>query len=89
MDDLERYIEKRARTNPDYWAGYQDRYKRFKVGLMLKMARKEANMNQEQVAKKMGTKKSVISRLENQAEDMKVTTLFRYLDAVGKRITIA
>jgi DNA-binding XRE family transcriptional regulator len=89
MDDLDRYIEKRAKTNPEYWAGYEVRYQEFKVGLMLKMARKEAKMTQTEVAEKMGTKKSVISRLENHAEDMKVTTMFRYLSAVGKRIEIA
>jgi HTH-type transcriptional regulator / antitoxin HipB len=89
MDDLDRYIKKRAEANPEYWSGFEQRYREFKIGLLLKMARKEARMTQEQVAAKMGTKKSVISRLENQAEDMKVTTLFRYLDAVGKKLQIA
>ena len=89
MDDLDRYIQKRAKANPEYWDGFEQRYKQFKVGLLLKMARKEAKMTQEQVAVQMGTKKSVISSLENQAEDMKVSALFRYLEAVGKRIEIA
>lgn len=86
---MERYIQKRAKTNPEFWSGYQERYEDFKVGLMLKMARKEAKMTQAQVAAKMGTTTSVISRLENRAADMKVTTMFRYLTAVGKKIEIA
>ena len=89
MDDLDRYIQKRAKANPEYWDGFEQRYEQFKVGLLLKMARKEAIMTQEQVAVQMGTKKSVISRLENQAEDMKVSALCRYLEAVGKKIGIA
>ncbi len=89
MDDLDRYIQKRVKANPEYWAGFEQRYKQFKVGLLLKMARKEAKMTQEQVAEKMGTKKSVISRLENHADDMKVSTMFRYLEAVGKKLEIA
>jgi len=89
MDDLDRYIQKRAKANPEYWDGFEKRYEQFKVGLLLKMARKEAKMTQEQVAEKMGTKKSVISRLENHADDMKVSTMFRYLEAVGKKLEIA
>ena len=37
----------------------------FVISEMLKQARKEANMTQEQLAEKVGTKKSYISRLEN------------------------
>ena len=89
MDDLDRNIQKRAKANPEYWDGFEQRYEQFKLGLLLKMARKEAKMTQEQVAEKMGTKKSVISRLENHADDMKVSTMFRYLEAVGKKLEIA
>ena len=43
-----------------YEAGYQD----FKIGAMLKAARKEAGMTQEQVAEKLHTKKTAVSGLK-------------------------
>lgn len=53
------------------------------------MARKESKMTQTEVAERMGTTKSVISRLENRAEGMTVGTLLKFLDAVGKEMRIA
>ncbi|MBK7885849.1 MAG: helix-turn-helix transcriptional regulator [Bacteroidetes bacterium] len=47
---------------------------------MLKEARKEANMTQEELADKVGTKKSYISRLENGKCDIQLSTLeFEFL----------
>jgi len=56
---------------------------------MLKAARKEANMIQEQLATKVGTKKSYISRLENGKCDIQLSTLCRIFEfGLGKRINI-
>ena len=88
MDDLDRYIERRRKQNPEYWENYEDHYQQFKIGIMLKMARKEAKLTQTDVAEKLGTNKSSISRLENKAEDMKVSTLLRYLEIVGLKLSL-
>ncbi len=47
---------------------------------MLKEARKEANLTQEQLANKVGTKKSYISRLENGKCDIQLSTLYRIFE---------
>ena len=44
---------------------FEEKAQCFVISEMLKEARKEANMTQEQLAEKVGTKKSYISRLEN------------------------
>ncbi len=59
----------------------------FVISEMLKEARKEANMTQEQLAEKVGTKKSYISRLENGKCDIQLSTLYRIFEfGLGKRV---
>ncbi|MDZ7640647.1 MAG: helix-turn-helix transcriptional regulator [Desulfurivibrio sp.] len=50
--------------------GYESGYEKFKIGVMFKIAREEAGLTQEQLAEKLKTKKTAISRIENHAEDI-------------------
>lgn len=60
------------------------------ISIMIKDARKEAGLTQEELAAKLGTKKSYISRIENGKGDMQLSTLYRILEgALGKKITIS
>jgi HTH-type transcriptional regulator/antitoxin HipB len=62
----------------------------FSVSEMLKEARKQAGLTQEQLADKVGTKKSYISRLENGKCDVQLSTLYRlFEEGLGRRITIS
>jgi transcriptional regulator with XRE-family HTH domain len=55
----------------------------------LKEARKEANMTQKQLAEKVGTKKSYISRLENGKCDIQLSTLYKIFESgLGKKVNI-
>jgi HTH-type transcriptional regulator/antitoxin HipB len=61
--------------------------KSFIVGEMIKEARKEAHLTQDDLAKKTGTKKSYISRLENGKIDIQISTLFKiFEEGLGKRL---
>ncbi len=61
----------------------------FVISEMLKEARREANMTQQQLAEKVGTKKSYISRLENGKCDIQLSTLYRiFEDGLGKKISL-
>ncbi len=61
----------------------------FVISEMLKNARKEANMTQEQLAEKVGTKKSYISRLENGKCDIQLSTLYRIFEfGLGKKVNL-
>lgn len=68
---------------------FEKRAQYFVISEMLKEARREANMTQEQLAEKVGTKKSYISRLENGSCDIQLSTLYRiFEDGLGKRISL-
>ncbi len=76
-------IGTRTRTDFEYKA------KAFMIGELLKEARKEAKMTQDQLALKTGTKKSYISRLENGKIDIQLSTLFRiFEEGLGKRLNL-
>ena len=54
----------------------------------LKEERLKAGLTQEQLAEKIGTKKSFISRLENGKADVQLSTLFRIFEGLGRRIRL-
>lgn len=66
---------------------YEESTQMFIISEMLKEARKEANLTQEQLAEKAGTKKSYISKLENAKGNIQLSTLIRIFEqGLGKRI---
>lgn len=68
---------------------FEQKAQYFVISEMLKEARKEANMTQEQLAEKVGTKKSYISRLENGKCDIQLSTLYRIFEfGLGKSINL-
>jgi DNA-binding XRE family transcriptional regulator len=68
---------------------FEEKAQYFVISELLKEARKEANMTQEQLAIKVGTKKSYISRLENGKCDIQPSTLYKIFEfGLGKRVNI-
>lgn len=59
---------------------YEEKSQMFIISEMLKEARKQANMTQEQLAIKAGTKKSYISRIENARGNIQLSTLIRIFE---------
>lgn len=59
---------------------YEERAQMFIVGEMLKEARTDAKMTQEQLAIKAGTKKSYISKIENAKGNIQLSTLIRIFE---------
>jgi HTH-type transcriptional regulator/antitoxin HipB len=88
MDDLERYINKRKKNSRDFANNFEERYENFKIGILLKQARQEAGLTQEEIAEKLKTKKSAISRIENHSEDIRLSTLKNYVEALGKKLQL-
>lgn len=86
MDDLEQYIEKRKKKSPEFAKIFELGYENFRIGILLQQARKEAGLTQEQVAEQLHTKKTAISRIENHAEDIRLSTLEKYIEAIGKKL---
>jgi HTH-type transcriptional regulator/antitoxin HipB len=88
MSDVERYIKDRAERDIEFAENFESGYADFKIGVILRQAREAAGLTQEEVAKKLRTQKSAISRIENHADDVRLSTLRRYADAVGANLQI-
>lgn len=54
----------------------------------LKEERRRAGLTQQQLAEKIGTKKTYISRLENGKADVQLSTLFRIFEGLGRRVSL-
>ena len=89
MTDLQKYKNKRMAKDPEFWKDYEEKFETFKLGVLLKQARVDAGMTQEQIANELRTTKSVISRMENHATDIRLSTLEKFAKVVGKHIHIA
>jgi HTH-type transcriptional regulator / antitoxin HipB len=89
MDDLERYIQKRKKKGSSFAHQYEEEYEKFKIGAILRQAREDAGITQDEIAKKLHTQKSAISRIENHSYDMRLSTLKMYAEALGKKLTLS
>ncbi len=88
MSDIRKYIEKRKQIDAEFAESFDVGYADFKIGVLLRQARESAGLTQEQVASELGTKKSAISRIENHADDVRLSTLQKYAQAVGANLQI-
>jgi len=88
MDDLDKYIEKRKKQSPAFAHNYVNGYEQFKIGVLLKQARLEAGLTQKQVANILNTGKSAVSRIENHAQGIRLSTLVNYAQALGKSLKL-
>jgi len=89
MSELDRYIKTRKKTDPDFARGFDEGYRDFKIGVILRLAREEAGLTQEELADRVGTQKTAISRIENHAEDIKLSTIQKVAKALGKSLEIS
>jgi DNA-binding XRE family transcriptional regulator len=58
---------------------FQEEFEAFRLGVLIQEARKSQNLTQQQLAEKVGTTKSYISRIENNASDIRLSTLMRII----------
>lgn len=88
MSDVEKYIKKRKGRDAEFADGFEVGYSNFKIGIMLKQAREKAGMTQDDIARRLRTKRSSVSKIENHAEDMALSTIQRYARALGKNLRV-
>ena len=87
--DLDDYISQRKETDSEFAQNFDAGYEEFKIGMMIKEMRLESGMTQEQLAEKLETKKSVISRMENHSEDIRLSTLQKVASVFGKQLKVS
>jgi HTH-type transcriptional regulator/antitoxin HipB len=86
-DHLDRQYGKRgSKKREEYERGFES----FKLGVMIRQAREELNLTQSALAKKAHTNKSYISRIENDASDIRLSTLRNIIEqGLGGKLKIS
>ena len=62
MSDLDKYINKRKKDDLEFSQNFDSGYEEFKIGEMLKEARVQIGMTQEELALKLHTKSAPLHR---------------------------
>jgi DNA-binding XRE family transcriptional regulator len=88
MSDLTSYTRDRIARDPEFAEGFESGYSDFRIGVLLKEARERAGLTQEELARRLDTQKSAISRIENHAGDIRLSTLVRYAKALGHSLSL-
>ena len=88
MSDLQKYINKRKKSDKEFEKNFDTGYHEFKIGEILKQARLEKGLTQEDIANRLNTKKSAISRIENHAQDIRLSTLQNFAQTLGKELRV-
>ena len=82
----EQYGVKGTETRENYEQGFEA----FKLGVLIQEMREKQNLTQEQLAAKCGTTKSYISRIENNASDIRLSTLMRIVrEGLGGQLNLS
>jgi HTH-type transcriptional regulator / antitoxin HipB len=73
---LDKKYGKKGQPKREEW---EQNFESFKLGVLLEEARTKLGMTQEELAEKCGTNKSYISRIENNASDIRLSTLMKII----------
>ena len=69
---------------------YEEEFESYKIGVLIQEARKKKNMTQTELAEKIGTTKNYISRVENNSNDIRLSTLMRIIrEGLGGNLTLS
>ncbi|MFV8347083.1 helix-turn-helix domain-containing protein [Flavobacterium sp. ZB4P13] len=69
---------------------FEEEFDTFKLGVLIQEARKKQHLTQEELAERVGTTKSYISRIENNASDIRLSTLMRIIkDGLGGNLKVS
>lgn len=75
-DFIDEKYGKRGTPKREEW---EQGFEAFRLGVMIEEARLKLGMTQEELANKCGTNKSYISRIENNASDIRLSTLMKII----------
>ena len=91
IKSLDQYIEQQFGTRgTSKRETFEKGYKNFKVGFLLQQARIEKGLTQEDLAVKVGTSKSYISKIENNVKEVRISTLQKIIElGLGGQLELA
>lgn len=88
MSDLDKYIKERKERDKEFADKFEEGYYYLKLGVILKQARERAGITQDELARKLNIKRTAITRIENHSEDIRLSILEKYANALGKKVQI-
>ena len=91
MISLDEYIEKEyGPIGTPERDEFEEGYKAFEIGFLLQQSRIEKGLTQEELAKKCGTNKGYISKIENNIKEVRLSTLKRIVEeGLGGKLEIS
>lgn len=87
MDDFQHHL-KESLQNSDFKTAYEQKELRFKIIDILVGLRLQYKLTQGELAKKLGTTQTVISRIENGSVNVGIDFLQKLANAFNKKIEI-
>ena len=80
LTSLDEFVEyKYGKLGSSKREKFERGFEAFKIGFLIEEARNKRGLTQEELAAKCGTNKSYISRIENDASDIKLSTLIKII----------
>ncbi|MGB0879702.1 MAG: helix-turn-helix domain-containing protein [Polaribacter sp.] len=91
INTFAKHLDKRyGETGTEKRFDFEVKAKSFAIGELIKEERKSAHLTQEQLANKIGAKKSFISRIENGHSDIQLSTLYKLIEfGLGRKINLS
>lgn len=89
MSDVDKYIKKMENKNPGFSKKVEQELSNLKIGEEIRILRLSEGMTQAELALRMSTTKSAISRLENHSESVRLSTLEKVAEIFNKKISVS
>jgi DNA-binding XRE family transcriptional regulator len=88
---LDQYVERQyGKRGTSKREKFENGYENFKIGFLLQQARLEKGLTQEELAVKVGTSKSYISKIENNVKEVRISTLQKIIElGLGGQLELA
>ncbi len=88
MSEVEKYIDKKEATSPGFRKKIDEEYKNLRIGELIRQLRLSQGMTQEELARRLSTTKSAVSRLENHSESVRLATIEKVAEVFGKKLIL-
>ena len=91
LTSLDQFIEQQhGKRGTSKREKFEGGYENFKIGVLLQLAREEKGLTQEELAVKVGTSKSHISKIENSVKEVRISTLQKIIKSgLGGQLELA
>ena len=89
MSDLDCYIETRTSRDPEFAAVVDQEFENVRIGVLIRHLREEHHMSQQELAARLNTTRSAISRLENHSDSVRLSTLERVANVFDRKVKIS